>query len=255
MFLVSRLQIAVEDAIPGPNATALWVATDRTQGGSSSVDGSVEVCLSRQPKALITLATLVFPSCVQLMVHRRLLYDDNRGVNEPLNEPGVAWGGGGLNVRGTHRLGLDPVKSAAAARRGAAQDVSLFGPLFAFADTDGATPLAWANAHRTTFSGVASPLPPNVHLLTTHSTGPGSLLVRLAHIFAAGEDTTLSANVTVALGGLFSGLAVTDAVETTLPASLPAASGLRGVAWAAAGFPVTLGPMEVRTFNCTTMAL
>ena len=188
----------------------------------------------------------------QLMVHRRLLYDDNRGVVEPLNEPGISQGDAGLVVRGTHRLGLDPSDIASKARRSAAQDVSLFGPLVAFAGTAGITPQAWASAHRTTFSGLLpAGLPDNVHLLTTHSTGPGTLLLRLAHIYALGEDAVLSANVTVSLGDIFDSLVLTGAEEMTLPASLPLPNGLRGDSWASAGFPVTLGPMQVRTFRCT----
>lgn len=39
---------------------------DRAQGGASIYAGEVE-----------------------LLIHRRLLYDDNRGVGEPLNELGI----------------------------------------------------------------------------------------------------------------------------------------------------------------------
>ena len=45
------------------DATAFGVAVDRAQGGASLVDGQIE-----------------------LMLHRRLLCDDARGVAEPLNE-------------------------------------------------------------------------------------------------------------------------------------------------------------------------
>ncbi|KAG8441431.1 hypothetical protein GDO86_006973, partial [Hymenochirus boettgeri] len=66
----------------------LTVLTDRSQGGSSIKDGSVE-----------------------LMVHRRLLQDDDRGVGEPLLEIGEY--GEGLVVRGRHLLLLDnPEQSA-----------------------------------------------------------------------------------------------------------------------------------------------
>ena len=52
--------------------------TDRSQGGTSMKDGDMEV-----------------------MIHRRLLYDDAFGVGEPLNESAY---GQGLVVRGKHWL-------------------------------------------------------------------------------------------------------------------------------------------------------
>ncbi|XP_063575291.1 lysosomal alpha-mannosidase isoform X12 [Pongo abelii] len=67
----------------------LTVLTDRSQGGSSLRDGSLE-----------------------LMVHRRLLKDDGRGVSEPLMENGSgAW------VRGRHLVLLDTAQAAAAGHR------------------------------------------------------------------------------------------------------------------------------------------
>ena len=44
------------------------------------------------------------------MVHRRLLYDDSRGVREPLNETAF---GEGLVVRGKHFLIVEPPASSA----------------------------------------------------------------------------------------------------------------------------------------------
>ena len=57
----------------------LSVLTDRSHGGSSIYDGSIEI-----------------------MLHRRLLHDDYLGVNQALNEPGLD--GKGLIVRGKHRV-------------------------------------------------------------------------------------------------------------------------------------------------------
>lgn len=42
---------------------------------------------------------------IDLMVHRRLTVDDNRGLVEPLTEPGQF--GDGLMVRGKHLIFLD----------------------------------------------------------------------------------------------------------------------------------------------------
>lgn len=70
----------------------LTVMTDRSHGGSSISDGSLEI-----------------------MLHRRLLHDDFLGVGEALNEPGLD--GRGLIVRGTQKLLLNRPDEAARAHR------------------------------------------------------------------------------------------------------------------------------------------
>jgi hypothetical protein len=230
----------------GDARATLSVTTDRTQGGASMVDGSLE-----------------------LMVHRRLQQDDRRGVNEPLNEPGLDASGSGLVVRGVHRVSLQPPAAAAAAGKAAVQDLLFpaqltFSPLAA-----GASPAAWLAAHAGSFSGLAAPLPRNVHLLTLHAQSPASVLVRLAHLFEAGEDAALSAPASVDLSALlapaFSPLAAC-AERTT-----PGARALAGVpvhtvsveGEGASTFPVfpdppagaaqtiVLAPMQIRTFLCS----
>jgi hypothetical protein len=57
----------------------LWVLNDRSQGGSSVRNGEIEI-----------------------MVHRRLVADDDRGVGEPLNEKDRD--GAGLRARMRHYL-------------------------------------------------------------------------------------------------------------------------------------------------------
>ena len=216
----------------------LSVATDRTQGGASMVDGSVE-----------------------LMVHRRLQQDDRRGVGEPLNEPGLDAQGRGLIVRGVHRLSLDAPAAAAAAGKAAVQEM-LYPLQLAFA-AGAPAPAAGKGA----FSGLAAPLPPALHLLTAHARGPKELLLRLAHLFEAGEDAALSAPVTLGLSGLFAGTTLSGCVEMTTPGIKPVAAvathtvsiiGEGSVTWpaipAAPAGPaqtVTIAAMEIRTWVCT----
>eukprot|EP00063_Salmo_salar_P065684 XP_014040519.1 PREDICTED: lysosomal alpha-mannosidase [Salmo salar] len=71
----------------------LTVVTDRSQGGGSIQDGSLEI-----------------------MLHRRLLYDDVRGVGEPLNETSDIYPEG-LVVRGRLLLSLSPPATAADTHR------------------------------------------------------------------------------------------------------------------------------------------
>jgi alpha-mannosidase len=92
----------------------------------------------------------------------------------------------------------------------------------------------------------------------------GAWLVRLAHLYEAGEDAALSAPASVDLATLFAPRAVAAAVEMTLPGAAPLA-GVRPTTYrteggldvtlpvlppppSGPGLEVTLAPMEVRTF-------
>ncbi|XP_049732984.1 lysosomal alpha-mannosidase isoform X1 [Elephas maximus indicus] len=215
----------------------LTVLTDRSQGGSSLSDGSLE-----------------------LMVHRRLLKDDARGVGEPLLEAGLDGWGPGLWVRGRHLLLLDTARTAAAGHRLLAEK-EVLAPQIVLA-LGGGAPYRLGAAPRTQFSGLHQELPPTVHLLTLARWGPETLLLRLEHQFAVGEDTVgnLSSPVTLDLRNLFSTFTITHLQETTLAANQARdlASRLR---WTpSTGLPtqttpslldpaaITLQPMEIRTF-------
>ena len=137
---------------------------------------------------------------IELMVHRRLVDDDNCGLAQELDETEIvdfhgARHGAGLITRGTNRLTLEPRKSAHRVWRPLA-DRAYARPLVAFAratrqGSDGAqalsetTPLA-------NFSALFTPLPEHVQLLTLQELRPGRLLLRLAHQLAIGEDATLA---------------------------------------------------------------
>ncbi|NXH38318.1 MA2B1 mannosidase, partial [Dicaeum eximium] len=132
----------------------LTVLTDRSQGGSSVLDGSLE-----------------------LMVHRRLLHDDGRGLGEALDEPGDD--GRGLVVRGRHLVLLGPAATAAQRHRPLAQEV-VTPPSLVLAPGTGPQLRQWA--------GLCRALPPNVHLLSLEPRGAGAVLLRLEHLYERGES-------------------------------------------------------------------
>ncbi|NWV30922.1 MA2B1 mannosidase, partial [Grantiella picta] len=194
----------------------LTVLTDRSQGGGSILDGSLE-----------------------LMVHRRLLKDDNRGVTEPLNEPGSD--GRGLVVRGRHLVLLDTAAASADQHRPLAQEMTMSpsvvlapgaGPHLRQVSGEG----LWVSpapgevrvpgVPRLTqpspqFSGLCQALPPNIHLLSLEPRGAGSLLLRLEHLYERGESQNGSQPATVDLTTLFSAFTITSVREMALGGDIP----------------------------------
>uniref|UniRef100_A0A672KA28 Alpha-mannosidase n=1 Tax=Sinocyclocheilus grahami TaxID=75366 RepID=A0A672KA28_SINGR len=209
----------------------LTVVTDRSQGVSSIYNGSLEI-----------------------MLHRRLLYDDFRGVGEPLSEPGEFFDG--LVARGRLLLTLTPPNMAADVHRPLAQGMVLQ-PLLSFQD---GTPLANTKLEvcRGSFSGLQDALPPAVHLLTLSQWDKDSVLIRLEHQYQAKESKTHSQPITK----LFSTLEVLGASEMSLGANqwkedmnrlqwntgTKASKPLPLSAKDPSPWEVTLNPMEIRTF-------
>ncbi|XP_042638582.1 lysosomal alpha-mannosidase-like [Orycteropus afer afer] len=213
----------------------LTVLTDRSQGGSSPHDGSLE-----------------------LMVHRRLGSDDRNGLNEALLETDS--NRQGLWVRGRHLVLLDTPRAAAVSHRLLAEK-EVLAPQVVLAAADNAL---WSQRGipRRTFSGLRRELPPAVRLLTLALWGRRTLLLRLEHQFAVGEavDGNLSSPVTLNLRNLFSTFTITRLKETTLAANQPQ-DGASRLQWTSNMGPalhtrapaldpaaITLRPMEIRTF-------
>ena len=210
------------------------------------------------------------PGALECVLHRRHVASTFLGMGEVLNETGLNAEGDGLLVRGVHQLRFDADRGSGAARGGAALEAAqlplmvLLAPLPA-----GVGPLPpWARAHTTQFSGlVKGALPPQLRVLTAAPLGGGGLLLRVAHAYEVGEDGVLSANATVALGGLFSAFNVTGVVETSMGGVVPLGEvkkwtlRVQGEAEAVTlplarepvvgpAFLVGLAAMEVRTFVC-----
>nr|XP_051691759.1 lysosomal alpha-mannosidase-like [Oryctolagus cuniculus] len=168
----------------------LMVLIDCSQGGSSLRDGSLE-----------------------LMVHRRLLKDDRRGLREPRLEKSGSW------VRGRHLALLDVVGMAATGHWLLAEkEVLALQVVLAL----GGGALYNPRAAMCTQVLLPSQLPPSppVHLLTLACWGP-ELLLHLEHQFASGEDSgrNLSSPVTLDLQNLFSTFTIACLQETMLAAN------------------------------------
>ncbi|XP_057730935.1 probable alpha-mannosidase At5g13980 [Arachis stenosperma] len=219
----------------------LSILVDRSVGGSSIKDGQLE-----------------------LMVHRRLLVDDSRGVGEPLNETVCVHDKcAGLTVLGKYYFKIDPVGDGARWRRSFGQEI--YSPfLLAFTESEG----NWGDSHVTTFSGInpSYSLPDNVAVITLQDLGDGKVLLRLAHLYEVGEDKYLSAKATVELKKVFHNKQVIKISEMSLSANQERAEMERKrLAWQVKGstqephisrggpvdpqkLVVELAPMEIRTF-------
>jgi alpha-mannosidase len=242
-------------------ALALIADANGAGGASSAVDGAdaaiaVPAALAALPDRACGGASLA-DGQLELMLHRRLLYDDGRGVDEALNETetlckggkgapkgapkGSDEGGGvcvteGLVVRGVLALALAPRPHIAApARR--LQALSERPPLLLFFSASDARALADAPPPLPlrARSLLAAPLPAAVSLLTLAPLPRRGALLRLAHGFEAmpsfasssergspGADASLSRHVSIDLAALFAPpRALATVTELRLSAAAP----------------------------------
>lgn len=141
----------------------------------------------------------------------------------------------------------------------------LFGAHLNFATNKAGTPGAWIAANKASFSALAQPLPPNVHVVTIHAQSPSTALLRVAHMFAVGESATLSAPVSVDLATLFSAFKIVAAEELTLPGTVALTAAPVSTfmtrdgknytlpvippAPAGPGLTIQLSAMQIRTFR------
>ncbi|KAM0936003.1 putative alpha-mannosidase [Dioscorea sansibarensis] len=234
-----NLGIYMED-----KSTEFSVLVDRSTGGSSIQDGQIE-----------------------LMLHRRLLHDDGRGVAEALNETVcVNDKCEGLTVVGKFYVSIDKLGEGAKWRRTTGQEI--YSPLLlAFSEQEGDK---WRSSHVPKFTPMKSSysLPYNVALLTLEALEDGTTLLRLAHLYEVDEDKELSKMASVDLKRMFSGKKISKITEMNLSANQEKNAMLkkrlkwkvegsaeeekmavRGRAVDLSDLVVELGPMEIRTFK------
>ncbi|KAI1724268.1 alpha mannosidase middle domain-containing protein [Ditylenchus destructor] len=206
--------------------TQMTILTDRSHGGSSLNDGQIEI-----------------------MLHRRAYWDDEFGVNEPLDEPGED--GRGLVVRGTHWLLLG---TKSPAHRPLAYEL-FHHPIISFAQIGSIE--SYIKQFLTTFSPLTADLPPHVNLLTLKQLKSNSLLLRLEHFYQNQEDNFLSQPVSVDLTKLFSPFDIISVEELMLAANKPPTSNEPNKQQnkfsesRLEAFTVELKPMEIKTLRIT----
>ncbi|XP_054161157.1 lysosomal alpha-mannosidase-like [Oppia nitens] len=188
--------ISVVDDI---NNIQMSVVNDRTQGGSSLMNGSIE-----------------------LMVHRRLR-QQGYGGNFVINEPGVD--GRGLVVRGRHYLVFNTPSITRKLVKNLAERLSA-APILSFNTIDTTNIDDYRSKYQTTqWSPIGQPLPEWIRLLTLENWSQTELLVRLEHMY---EQSTVDNNnnntidammTTVNLAKLFNVFQVLSAIEMNLAAN------------------------------------
>ncbi|CAD6203815.1 GSCOCG00009812001-RA-CDS [Cotesia congregata] len=171
------------------------VLNDRAQGGTSMVDGELE-----------------------LMLHRRLLNDDAFGVGEALNETAFGYG---LVARGSHSLiGSRIGDSAGVALREKTEAISLaLRPWYLFTPVGGVTFEQWKGRYymKVGIEGfLKNKFPKNVHILTLEPWKDGTILLRLEHLFEKDQAGSLSQSATINLLDLFTNIEIISVRETTL---------------------------------------
>ncbi|XP_073018225.1 probable alpha-mannosidase At5g13980 isoform X1 [Primulina eburnea] len=220
----------------------LSVLVDRSVGGSSIADGELEI-----------------------MLHRRLLYDDSRGVAEALNETVcVKEKCLGLTIQGKYYVRIDPLGEGSKWRRSFGQEI--YTPfLLAFSEQDD----EWTNFPTPTFSAMdpSYSLPNNVAIITLQELENGNVLFRLAHLYEVGEDKDFSVMAIVDLKRVFAKKKINKVKEMSLSANQEREEmEKKRLSWKVEGsntnqgtvprggpvdpvkLVVELSPMEIRTF-------
>jgi len=188
------------------NSPRLTLVYDSAHGVSSQGDGTIET-----------------------MLHRSCLKDDQKGVEEVLNDTTV--------ITPFIYVNLD-ARNRASYFRHQIEYLKNFAPLVAYGSPTSYS--EWSNAYKVKTSGFSADLPRNIHVLSFKALNGHSSthILRLTHIFEVDEDEEYSQAVTVDVKSLFSGRQISACVETTLSANSKIGTSCK----------VTLEPKDIKTF-------
>ncbi|XP_059640805.1 alpha-mannosidase [Cornus florida] len=217
------------------------VLVDRATGGGSIEDGEIE-----------------------LMLHRRMIFDDSRGVGEALDETVCVENTcEGLTVRGNYYMSINQLGAGSRWRRTTGQEV--YSPLLLAFTHEKLEDWTASHSAKATAMDPNYSLPLNVALITLQELDDGSVLLRFAHLYEAGEDAEYSTLAKVELKKMFAGKMIKDVKEMSLSTNQEK-SEMKTKTWKVEGnsggepaairgspvdnstFVVELGPMEIRTF-------
>ena len=226
------------------DAYSFGCVVDRSQGGTSLSDGEIE-----------------------LMIQRRTIHDDARGVGEPLNEtdvgitPNQPFGnaerlGEGVIVKGHHRLLIGRGGDGAKTVRGLMDRVFSEPHIFVASMPSGSS----VPFRHAPLSLLQSSVPGNIMVISFVALdAQNTFLLRLGHQYGVNEDATLSQPVKIDLHKLFAKNEVASIREKTLSANQMRTDWeARRLQWDLYSTKewtpnddgqVVLKPLEIRTFE------
>ncbi|GAM29188.1 hypothetical protein SAMD00019534_123640 [Acytostelium subglobosum LB1] len=194
---------------------------------------------------------------LEMMLHRRTLMDDGRGVGEPMNES--------TQIITTTRIVFHQINNDA---QSFYRPLALAHqhPLFPVFTTTTYSSNVWSSMYQGTYSPLNYDLPQGIRLLTLQwlDNSDSAIVLRLQNIYAIdGQDTVDTQTISVDITTIFAFYQVTSVTEMNLSATMKLAAvnrlnwntnsaNVKPVQPSLNGdFTVQISPMDVRTYIIT----